>query len=550
MSRKTVAKKSKKRLRTASAGRHWWQRETGQDLLWAAGLTLLAWVHRIFFLLSNRDRDWPFTIFYQGDAQTFFLHARALLAGELYDEGIPFHPPGFPYLLSWLHSFFGAGAETATVPHRSIKIMLALIASFAVGLLFLLAKPYVGRLAAALASLLVTYHFGHYVISIAPVGEGVYVTLLLAALLLWSRRFDHALAAPSGEAESRGPSHRLRDGLLLGVLTGALTLLRAESILIVLLLVSIGLWRWGSEAWRIRVEGGRPTFERLAPWLLVGVGAVLVIAPWTWRNYRALSDFNQRMAGQLEENLPTFVPVTIYGPINLALANQASADGSFSPEALTGDGGASLDLTRGKHLEWLLHGDRIAWDWISQHPGDFASLVIAKWRLSAQVFSLGFLQENWPAGLDGIRRPVDLFVPDERASGWWWLPLLAVGAVLAWRRRESRRYLFVTALVTLCWLAVTALFYGYVRLALLYLPLWAVLAVLPVAELLHKAWKRLSPPAWSGIAFAAVFIGGLLVGEWIGASADRNYKASASSTVDGHHLNPDDEIRLELIDSE
>ena len=70
------------------------------DLRLAAGLALLAWLHRLAFLSSNRDRAWPYTVFYEGDSRTFFEYARALLAGRLHDSGIPFHPPGFPGFLA------------------------------------------------------------------------------------------------------------------------------------------------------------------------------------------------------------------------------------------------------------------------------------------------------------------------------------------------------------------------------------------------------------------------------------------------------------------
>ncbi|HEV2845411.1 MAG TPA: hypothetical protein VG477_11240, partial [Thermoanaerobaculia bacterium] len=74
------------------------------DLLWAAGLTLLAWLHRLAFLRSNRDWSWPYTIFYEGDSEVFFDYARALLNGRLYDNGIPFHPPGFAWVLAVIHT--------------------------------------------------------------------------------------------------------------------------------------------------------------------------------------------------------------------------------------------------------------------------------------------------------------------------------------------------------------------------------------------------------------------------------------------------------------
>ncbi|MEM1177691.1 MAG: glycosyltransferase family 39 protein [Acidobacteriota bacterium] len=511
------------------------------DFAWVAGLTLLAWVHRVLFLLSNRDRDWPFTIFYQGDAQAFFLHARALLAGQPYDEGIPFHPPGFPLLLSAVHWLFGASGA-GPIPHRSIKIFLALVSSAAVGFLFLLAKPYLGRAAAAVGSLLLTYHFGHYVLSIAPVGEGVFLTLLLATLCWWTRRFDHPLSIP--RPHGGAAPHRRRDGLALGLLGGALALLRFESVLLFGGLVVLGLF--GDVGRRRR---GDRLWPRAGVWVAAVAGWWLVVSPWTLRNYKTLSDFNERMAGRIAEPLPTFVPVTIYGPINLALANQAGATGGFSPEALTGaTGGGSLDLTRPKHLEWLLHGDRIAWRWIAEHPGDFAALVLRKWHLAGEVFSLGFLQGNVPGGLDGVRRPIDIFVPENQSLGWL-MPIVILGGlgVAMSRGGGARRYLGLVALVGGCFLITTALFYGYVRLALLVLPLGLAFAGSLVEGLVDALRRRgVRPEVWCwGVAALIV---GLLAVEAASSRADRNFKASASSTVDGHHLNPDDEILLELIE--
>ncbi|NJL27476.1 MAG: hypothetical protein HC897_06045, partial [Thermoanaerobaculia bacterium] len=193
-----MAKQARKRPSTAAAQPRAAAATSGtrRELFWALGLSLLAWLHRLAFLLSNRDRAWPFTIFYEGDAETFFRYARALLAGEVYDSGIPFHPPGFPTFLAAIHRLLGAGEPRAVVPHLQVKLVLAAVASLGVGLLYLLVRPYLGHLAALVAALLAAWHFGLAVIAIAPVSEGLYLTLLLLALLLWSRKLEHPLAAP------------------------------------------------------------------------------------------------------------------------------------------------------------------------------------------------------------------------------------------------------------------------------------------------------------------------------------------------------------------
>ena len=513
-------------------------------MLWATSLTLLAWLHRIAFLYSNQDRAWPYTFFYEGDSRTFFEYARALLAGRLYDSGIPFHPPGFPAFLAGVHTILGAGPGATEIPHLAVKVTLALVSSLSVGLLYLLARPYLGHPAALLASGLCLYHFGLYIIAVAPVTEGLYLTLLLATLLLWSRKLEHPLSAPGGAVASKP----WRVGLGLGILLGTLALIRAESALVAFLLVATGL---------VGVVAGRRRLPALLPWILVCVGWVVAVAPWTFRNSVRLAEYSQVHADRLAEPLPSFVPVTIYGPINLALANRPGADGTFSPDPITGGrGGGGLDFTNPAHLRFVLHGDEMAWQWIRSHPSDFASLVLRKWDLAFDVFRLGWTQWNWPGGLDGVRRPIDVFVPDS-GTGSVLLPLLAVLGWIACLATPGgpQRWAWLVALLTAAMLATTGLFFGYVRQALLLLPLWlSLVAAGPVC-----LWGRLRQSDTSreeaalpdvlpmGILKAASSIALVLLAlEGWGSRSDRNFQASGD-TVDGRILNPDSEIRLEVL---
>ncbi len=234
------------------------------------GLTLLAWAHRLAFLVSNRDRDWPFTIFYEGDAETFYRYARALLSGELYDGGIPFHPPGFACLLAGLHTILGAGTDGAKVPFFAEKAALALVGSVSIGLLYAVARPYVGRLAALFGALLSLYSFGLYVIHVAPVTEGTWATLLLLALWIWTRRLEHPLAAPGTV------NGTWRTGLGLGLLLGFLALVRAEGMLVAALLVGVGFLG----VWKVRRSGQAAP---IGPWAYGTSPAALPapVARWT-----------------------------------------------------------------------------------------------------------------------------------------------------------------------------------------------------------------------------------------------------------------------------
>ncbi len=511
------------------------------DLWIALSLTLLAWAHRLLFLASNRDRAWPFTIFYEGDAETFFRYARALLAGELYDGGIPFHPPGFAWLLAALHALLGAGAADAQVPFFALKAALALVGSASIGLLYAVARPYVGRLAALGGALLSLYSFGLYVIHIAPVTEGTWGTLLLLALWIWTRRLEHPLAAPGAATGS------WRAGLGLGCLLGFLALVRAEGILIAALLLGVGFLG----VWTTRTSAKAAL---LRPWMFALLGALLVVAPWTIRNAVRLGEVNARHGAA--EPLPTFVPITIYAPINLALANHAGADGTFSRSLMaSANSSGVLDLQNPEHLAFLLHGDRMAWDWIRQNPGSFGRLVLRKWARFFGALRLGWTQWNQPGGLVGTRGAVDVFLPDGPGALPITAPLALLGLAFCFATQGApRRWLLVVLLLTSVGLVATGLFFGYARQGLLYLPLSNVLiASAPVGlwRLIRRA-RPLLPPVEAPLPSLALrVLGGMALGllllEASGARADRNYQATGMNVAGERYLNRDDPVRLEVL---
>ncbi|MES1243816.1 MAG: glycosyltransferase family 39 protein [Acidobacteriota bacterium] len=509
------------------------------DLRIAAGITLLAWIQRLIFLRSNRDFAWPYSFFYEGDSEVFYSYARDLLAGRLYDHGIPFHPPGFAWFLAFLHSLLGAGSASAQVPHVAVKSVMALLGSLALGLLYLLARPYLGRTVALLGAFLGVFHFGLDVLSIAPVTESFYLVLLLLALLVWTRRFEHPLAVPEEERKPGGPGW----SIVLGLLLGALALTRAEAALVAVLLVGIGLlgsrWKWTG----------------LRPWVLVALGWIAIVTPWTIRNAVRLNAVNEEFQGQTSEPLPTFVPLTLYGPINLALANNPMAKGGFSRDFMTSQAqNPGLDLKDPQHVEFILHGDRMAWTWIRGNPGAFASLVLKKWALVAEAWKLGWTQFDWPGGLNGHRRPVDMFVPDSNTGYWIAGPLSLLGLILCLATPgPARRWTGVALVVTVSVLVATGLFFGYVRLGLLIFLFWlpflgAALAWL--ANLKNDRSPSLPSPAdpprrlWQTLATLAVL---LLAVELWGVSLHRNFKATGVNVPGRSYLDRDAEIRFELL---
>lgn len=515
-------------------------------------LGLLAAAHRALLVLSGDDRAWPYTVFYEGDSEAFFRFARSFLEGGLYDGGMPYHPPGFALLLAGLHLLLGAGAAGAAVPHLAVKLLLgSLVGGGGVAALYLATVAVLGRSTATLAALLAAWHFGLAVLSIAPVADGLFQLLLLAAVALFVRRLDFG-------ARSDAPAD-FRAAALLGALLGALCLVRAEGLLDALALLGFGTvvaLRAGA-----RAERPRSAWRALRPWALAAAVGLLVVTPWAIRNAVRLGELESRYAGRLAEPLPRFVPVTIYGPLNLALANHAGADGGFSRAALaTRAGEASLDLAEPEHLRFLLHGDAIAWTWIRDHPADFARLAGRKLALWSDALRHGFTQWNWPGGLAGVRRPVDVFVPDGRGPQLPLAALALVGAALLLRHGPvdpagpagSARRRFAALLLALvgCGLLTTIAFFGYARLGLVRLPL-----LLPfVAAALVRAVRRLAaaaPATWRArldwgaarkAAWAAVVL--LLALETVGAARGHRLEASGTTLPGSSRLDRDQPVRF------
>ncbi|HKH48633.1 MAG TPA: hypothetical protein VKM72_28550 [Thermoanaerobaculia bacterium] len=524
----------------------------------AVGLTLLSWLHRLAFLRSNRDWDWAYTFFYEGDSEVFYNYARAILGGTPYDNGIPFHPPGFAYVLAFVHGLLGASGPADKVPYFAEKAVVALIGSASIGLLYLLARPYVGRTVALLAAFLGIYSFGLYVLHVAPVTEGTYQTLFLLCLLFWTRRFEHPLSAPLDRSSLQNAPRRAgpAGALLLGLLLGALALIRVEGALVGLILGSVGLWGW----LRASREAGAPRSWNLAglrPWALVLIGWVLAVAPWTVRNAVRLSETNERLA--LAEPLPTFVPLTIYGPINLALANNPQADGTFSRAFLSSSSHSGvLDLKDPQHLRFILHGDEMARDWALENPGAALQLLGRKWGHFFEAWRLGWTQWDVPGGLHGFRRPVDVFVPHSTLAVWINLLLAVLGLALCLGTAGGpRRWGALVLLMTCVGLVSTGLFFGYVRQGLLYLPLWLTFPAAALTAIARRfthrgeGWRLVPPDETDPSPRFLKILGGLAVAllllEGWGATTNRNFKATGTTIEGSQLLNRDEMMVLEVL---
>ncbi len=501
-------------------------------LLWG-----LAFCHRLFFLLGNIDRSWPFPIFYEGDAETFYHYAQTILAGGTYDAGVPFHPPLFPLFLAFWYGLLGAGAAPMTV-----RIVLAAVFALQVPLLWILLRKFLAPGAALAGAVLALYAFGLLVISTAAVSEGLYLVLLLGALLLFAGLVRTG-AAPDPVDRRPVPAAR---AVALGLLLGLLALTRAEGLGAAILLIG-----WGAVS-AIRLRGSARMRRALAPWAVAAGGAVLCLVPWTVRNAITLGGINRQTAGSGMEPLPTLVVTTAYGPLNFALANHADAPGYFTRSLLTsGLQQGVLDLNDPQHREYFLHGYRHGLAFVTARPGAFLALAGRKLAIAGRAFRLGWTQWDLPGGLRGTRYPVDLFTPDAPWAVFVHLALLLPGIALLARRpgARGREYLVLTGLFVLLTFLLTIAFFGYVRQAVLVLPLLFGIEGVTLAAAcawvaarvpaLRRGRPVLELPRAAALLIALFWLAGLA-----GAFQSRNYIASGETLAGSKLLNRDSIMQI------
>lgn len=408
--------------------------------------------------------------FYFGDARAYLTYAVALVDGETFDNGVPFHPPGWPLVLSLVYRALDSSSNSPLDP-LTIKHVAAILSGASVGLTAALAFTLAGRRAMVIASFLGTFHFGHMVQAASPNSEPLYGLLVTSVLLcgVWCLRTQSHVGFCLGW----------------GLLAGFTTLVRAEFALCVALLVMAGI-----------VLGGRPARWSIACFLM---GAVLALVPTTIVNWKNLDEFNRTRAGRMPGLLPRFAPVTSYGAFNFANANHSAARGGFNfdlPSLLPPEDDANpigreqtdlteaglLDLSRPVVYRAYVDGYQMGLAWIAGHPAQAVTLLHSKLSITMSMFDYGYLLDNIPVAVRGMRRPVDQIDPGTSWLTFVHFSLALFGAGLAWRAGWS--ILLLAPVVTM--LASSSLFFGYVRLGVAYLPVVWILQALAIGRLLQR----------------------------------------------------------------
>jgi 4-amino-4-deoxy-L-arabinose transferase-like glycosyltransferase len=481
-----------------------------RDAALTAGLFVLAALVRVLFLRGTIDRDLPFSIFYYGDSRVYREFALAILRGDLYDNGIPFHPPLFAWVLSRVIA--GVGEN----PY-AMRAVLAVFGASVAPLTYLLGLRLWPRAVALTGALLTVFSFGLCVTAVSANVEALYIPMLVGQALLLTALGD-AL-----EREAGGVGVRDGRGILIltaanGALLGLGSLTRAEHLLLMPLLPLILLTR-----------RPRPSLRRLVPVCAAAIGiGLLVIAPWSLRNARTLSRYD-REHPELAEPLPVFVLITNYGALNFALANAPGSDGTFKPDLITkGTGAGQIDFGDPRQLSLYLHGYREGLGYLFGHPADAAALVARKIAIGLDAGSLGYGISNWPGGLTGTRRAVDLFTSDRKLMLPVTLVLLVAGI---WVSRDLWRHGSALWWLALHKLVMCAAFFGYVRLFAHLLPF---AALVQASALVGLASLARAPAVRRTIAAGGLVLGLLLFVELLaGSSRPRNFTASGSSDDSG-----------------
>lgn len=451
----------------------------------AAAVALAATVERWWFSWAWREAGSLTSVFYYGDATRFIDYALAILNGRLYDNGIPYHPPGWPLVLALVFRLSGAASSGAISVH-TVKLLTAVLSGLSVGVAALLAGEMAGLGAMLAVGLLGTFNFGHLAESAAANSEPLYGFLLIVAVwAAWRWLRDDATHAHAWAAMSAAAG-------------AAAMVVRAEFLACAAMLVALA-------------------FVRGVRWTAIALYAAvfaMVLVPTTVWHFRTISAFNAAHVGRVAGALPALAPVTSYGPFNFAMANHENADGGpnrdhpmldrCSTEVDVQLSAGQLDLACPEVYELYVNGYRIGVAWLLSHPRDASALMMRKAGMTIGFLAHGYLIDNIGAGVDGERRRVDLLDPATRV----WLPihlgLLAIG-VLVLRRRPLALAVLIAPIVAL--VASALMFYGYVRLGVAYLPVTWILQAAAAAAIIGRvtAWR---PEANTRIALvvAAMFI--------------------------------------------
>jgi tetratricopeptide (TPR) repeat protein len=260
---------------------HKMRRSLRKEAYFALGVFIFAFAIRFIYLTQMKSS--PLFDAPTMDAEYHDQWAQTLLGGEDFTDGVFFRAPLYPYFLAASYSIFGHS-------YLMVRLLQFLIGSLSCVLVYLLGRKLFNQRTAVIAAILASvngvliYFEGELLIPVLL----VFLDTLLILALFWT-----------GEK----PSYRR--WALCGALLGLSALARPN-----ILLVGVAFWLW--IILRFRGEAKART-KSLAYAGYFALGAILIIAPVTLRNYVKGGDF---------------VLIASQGGMNFYIGNNPQSDGA------------------------------------------------------------------------------------------------------------------------------------------------------------------------------------------------------------------------------
>ena len=333
------------------------------------------------------------------DAAYYFDRAGELAAGRGYlsPQGQPtaFWPPGWPLALSAAFRAFGPWVAV-------VGLFNLACAAVSAALVLALGRRIGGsELAARLALLLLALYPNNAAYVPLALTEVFYTALLLA--ICWLLVCGRGAVALVGA----------------GLLLGAATLVKAQTLAVVPLVLGIAVLR-APQFWPA-LRGA------IAKGLLLAALAALVVAPWSLRNSREL--------GHL-------VAVSTNGGVTLLTGNNDHADGGYADSDPVYQALFARRLTLGE-IAFDTEAKRLGMAWIKDHPRQFVTLMPRKlvklWGPDGEALW------NYELGAKSYGAHAAVYSAVRWANqAWYWLLLLGFAAaalVQVRQRRQSGRRL-------------------------------------------------------------------------------------------------------------
>lgn len=357
------------------------------------------------------------------DGAVYLGLAERLAQGGAYEVAgtKAYWPVGYPlFLVPWVAIF-----DDPRTAYLASNLVLFVVGAFGVAAL---ARFLAGERAGNFAALLFAIWPNLVFLAGTPEKE-----VLVLALLPWATFWMLAALNRSGCGLSV-----FRAGLLLGACTLVQPSLQFLPFVAAILLVG--------SAQQKRVG--------FAQALLVVLGAALVVAPWTYRNYLVFD---------------TPILVATNGGDNLYRANNSLATGGWTQRG-------EVDLGNLDEVAQDKEGRRLAVEWIKSNPGRFLDLLVEKqirFMGDDAVGAYSTFKVGGGVASDALYAALKAF-----SNAWWMLVWLLVG-LFAWLRRGEKQYanpLWLTP--TWIWLYLFAIHSVFESAGKYHVPVLWVLCVL------------------------------------------------------------------------